>query len=256
MLPQRIARTLHPVLLAAFLDAAPSAFSPGAPGPEHDLTITRAVSEIYLALYTSAPSDAPMDELQTFLSHMAPYFPFRGPDSSVSARKEREEALEVLDLAYCALAARLLSAPSPTSKRAQSQARALASSASTHLASLLNAAFSPGDGLSSARGPSASAYAALVPAVWALLSSSSTLSDQKGKGKSKDAMDIDQEAGDADVLRAALSHAARVPAPSAVGALAREFTARLVLLETAPGFAAPSPLALPRDLVETWARRP
>ncbi|KZV72568.1 hypothetical protein PENSPDRAFT_649670 [Peniophora sp. CONT] len=253
----RIARTLHPVLLAAFLDAAPSAFSPGAPGPEHDLAITRAVSEIYLALYTSAPSDIPLDELQTFLSHMAPYFPFRGSNAA-TGRKEREDALEVLDLAYCALAARLLSAPPQASKRAQSQARTLASSASTHLASLLNAASTPADGLSSARGPSASAYAALVPAVWALLSSSGAkgkAEKMKGKGKGRDAMDIDQDekVEDADVLRAALAHAARVPATSAVGALSREFTARLVLLETAPGFASPSPLTLPSDLVETWA---
>jgi pre-rRNA-processing protein IPI1 len=195
---QKIARTLHPVLLSAYLDAAPSAFAPGGLPSDHDLGIVSAVTAIAHVLYgallrrpIASNTAVALDDLQTLLGHMSPHFPFRAGTGAGS---------DAPALSFCALAA-LLALRRP-------KARVHARRVAEYVVRVLDAgAANTADGL--ARPVGAHTYGALVPTVWALANG---------------------DEGSADVVRAVLEHALRVPATSATSALAVEFVARLVLV--------------------------
>ncbi|KAI0034792.1 hypothetical protein K488DRAFT_77014 [Vararia minispora EC-137] len=218
---QKILRTLHPVLLSTYLDAAPNAFAPGAVPSEIELSIVSAIADIYRTLYsallrrpanTSVNLGTVLDDLHVLLGHMAPHFPFR-----TAAIKQ-----DGLALAFCALVS-LLALRRP-------KARMHAQRVAEYVVKTLEG---PGGRDALARPVTPTIYVALLPTVWALLNG--------------------EDNGDA-IVKAVLEHALKVPATSATSPLTIGFVARLVLLETERGYEGKWTLSRNADaaLVERW----
>ncbi|KAI0315863.1 hypothetical protein OF83DRAFT_1061342 [Amylostereum chailletii] len=229
----KLARTLHPVLLSAFLDCAPAVFSPSSAPPDPELGVVIAVTDIYRNIYSAlfqrpevriASTVGPaLEDLQTILGHMTIHFPFQ-PNGVNKRDVKLEQAFEGLNLAVCeltslvSLASKNKTATIPVKRSRREQALPVQiSRVSEYVVRLL--AGEPSTSFALLRHIFAQTYAALLPTLWALLS---------GNGPNAEA---DPETS-SEVLYATLEHAMRASSTSAVKRSTVEFIARLVLLET------------------------
>ncbi|KAJ7630987.1 hypothetical protein FB45DRAFT_917132 [Roridomyces roridus] len=189
---QHLARTLHSTLVSTFLDCAPSVFSPNGNVDETQARSIVAVAEITRHLYGSIlQSNLEKDterratsyaDLKSILGYMSPYFPFK-----LIGTREIKRARSVQETKGGSL-------------RAQTEL------VSNYVIQLLS-----GESLSTSqlgRPLTPSAYAALLPTIWALINNHS----------------------EDDVLQAVIDHATRVSSKSAAKQATVEFVGRLILV--------------------------
>ncbi|KAF5377588.1 hypothetical protein D9615_005333 [Tricholomella constricta] len=238
-----LARTLHSTLISTFLDCAPAIFSPSASPSETQVQLVVAVVQIVQSLYgviLQAPASvkgnhntAPED-LGAILGYMTPYFPFR----PFGARDIKvEQSFQNLNLQFCELTSLLIltthagstrkvrrGKPQQVNKDVSSSKRSRdALSIQTervceYILQLLRGEPVAGSQLGRVLTPDA--YAALLPAIWALLNN---------------ALAQHQEISSA-VLHATVEHSIKTSSKSALKRLTIEFIARLVLLSTEPRY--------------------
>ncbi|KAG5648058.1 hypothetical protein DXG03_007093 [Asterophora parasitica] len=244
-----LARTLHSTLISTFLDCAPAVFSPSASPTETQLQLVLSVVQIVQSLYgviVQAPSSpkgnrsTALEDLGAILGYMTPYFPFQ-PSGTRDIKVE--QSFQELNLIFCELASLLVLTTNAESARAtrrgngrQQGSKAAAGGTdggakalsiqtqrvSDYILQLLRGEPSSGSQLGRTLTPSA--YAGLLPAIWALLnmSSSGTLAQH-------------QEIASA-VLHATVEHSIKTSSKSALKKPTIEFVARLVLLSTEPRY--------------------
>ncbi|KAK7064145.1 testis-expressed sequence 10 protein [Favolaschia claudopus] len=223
-----LARTLHSTLISTFLDCAPSVFSPNGTVDETQTKLIVAGAEIASHLYGSilrsekdSPSwSAAYVDLKSMLGYMAPYFPFR----LVGSRELKVEQLfQALNLTFCELTSLLvLTSESAAQHRNKSSTagdskyniQLQVERVSEYVVQLLKGESGSASQLS--RPLTATAYAALLPTIWALVNNSNP----------------NLRTSSSEVLRATLDHASRASSKSATKQTTIEFVARLVLLST------------------------
>ncbi|KAJ3976974.1 hypothetical protein EV361DRAFT_944748 [Lentinula raphanica] len=211
----RLAKTLHPTLVSIFLDCAPVVFSPSTSPPEIEMGLVSAVVSITRTLYgliiqDNSPVLSAIEELQTILGYMAPFFPF-----SPSGQRDVkiEQAFQDLNLIYCDLTSRLALAsriPEPTSRQNQTTSRGKRGRQlgqdSSEADRVREYVLTP------------AAYNSLLPTVWSLLNYS---------GRDEEFLERSEE-----VLEAILEHAIKTGSKSVLKRSTFNFVARLILLET------------------------
>lgn len=227
-----LSQRLHACLVATFLDCAPIVFSPSGTPPETEMQLIMAVAQISRTLYGTllqAPVsvvhlDTAHENLGTILGYMTPYFPFR-PNGSCDVKIE--QAVHDLNLIFCELTSLLVLSmhrktqsssaqplkPQKTvsgSKVSQAALQVRALRVSEYVTQLLRGEVVYASQLGRPLAPAA--YVALLPTIWALLSSPT--------------------ASRAPTLQAIVEHAVKVSSKSALKRPTIEFVARLVLLDT------------------------
>ncbi|PWZ02458.1 hypothetical protein BCV70DRAFT_196701 [Testicularia cyperi] len=182
---------LDPVLLATFLDMAPSAFQ-----PDMDLsqqgrgqnaalsTPTQVISELIsliLTLWRSSPhpSAASRSQLSTLLGHMSIYFPFSEQINSSALSMNARASIVQMDLAYAELTALLALNRQGVKTKTKFNLDTQITLVSAFIASLLSQPLAAQAGtvaLASASGPASDAavldpetFRALLPTLWFLL---------------------------------------------------------------------------------------
>ncbi|EKM61169.1 uncharacterized protein PHACADRAFT_247608 [Phanerochaete carnosa HHB-10118-sp] len=238
-----LARTLHPTLVATFLDCAPSVFISGSSPLEIELQTVLAVFRLSRCLYGEMLLDnndktrgSPYDDLSSLLSHMAPYFPFTVHLSPVARRElKTEQTLQDINLIFCQLTSTLMLKTSKETQIAAGLRHPVKDSAYSKQSSrvietlvqrvgdytvqlLRGEAPDRPDGQSLGLKPITPAtYASLLPTVWALIS---------GPG------------GDfaEHVTQACVIHGTKASSMSAVKRHTIDFIGRLLFLETAPEY--------------------
>ncbi|KAF5313979.1 hypothetical protein D9611_006871 [Ephemerocybe angulata] len=247
-----IARTMHPSLVATFLDYAPNAFSPSGNPALTDVDLILAVSRIAHTLYKTVfqevdkAAEVHIEELQSLLGYMTPYFPAQ---SQASKNIRFEQFYEEYNLIYCELTALLMitskvessrlaqkrkareargaggpstsSASAAASKRDAAQAilRKQAARISDFIMEKLRgqASSAASSGISSNISPAA--YLTLLPTIWTLINNSVVLAQ-------------DDQRQHNEVLQVTLEHAVKVSSKAATKRLTVEFVSRLALLDT------------------------
>ncbi|KAI6007344.1 hypothetical protein EDD15DRAFT_2396785 [Pisolithus albus] len=239
----RLARVLHPTLIASYLDCAPTTFSPGVNPSDTDLQLLTAAMEITRTLYSVILQDASQgseaathcDDLKALLGHLSGYFPFRPAHRDVKV----EQAFQHLNVIYCELVSLLvlvLSLPglelgpqgdgrtqsSLPHAKADKKLQIQAGSVRAYIVRLLKGEGEPDVQLPRPLTPTV--YIALLPSIWALLN------HLDGPSIHSD------EVVSSTVLSAVLEHAIRTTSTSAVKHPTIEFVARLLLLERERGY--------------------
>ncbi|KAG5654094.1 hypothetical protein H0H81_007508 [Sphagnurus paluster] len=237
-----LARTLHSTLIATFLDCAPAVFSPSGSPSETQVQLVLAVGEIVRSLYgvimqvpTPARGNNPKtasEELGAILGYMTPYFPFRtsgARDIKTRRVSQVEQAFQDLNLIFCELTSLLVlkthtdsARPTRRAKLRQGHKSAAAGGTdalaiqtqrvSAYILQLLRGEASAAGQLGRTLAPAT--YAALLPAIWALLNNGSA---------------HHQEASSA-ILHATIEHSMKTSSKSGLKRLTLEFVARLVLV--------------------------
>ncbi|KAJ3511187.1 hypothetical protein NLJ89_g4242 [Agrocybe chaxingu] len=235
-----LANTLHSTIIEAYLDSAPSVFSPSSSPSETEVQLVLSVVRITRTLYhvivqsTEKVDPIQVGQLEKIINYMAPHFPtFR--------RDHRFDQLyEEFDLVFCELTSMLLNATQNASAHLQStqkqrkanrkgKAPSSSSSAQTERVTQYIIRRLRGEGTSASQiaAPiSPVGYLALMPTVWALVSNPTANPHEAGA-----------------VLHATLHHAIRVTSKSACKRTTVEFVARLMLV-------GPSSLPLSQERVE------
>jgi len=248
--------SLHPTLIATYLDCAPSVFSPSAAPAETELRMVCAVMGIARCLFgavSSGPLPATRDDvvetLSALVGHMTAHFPFRvhWPVTSRRDIKVEQNLLE-LNLAYCELTSLLLLngtlnvlASKRSGKRHVSLTgidRALSTQTERVCCYVVDALRGERTGSNSSLSQpiSAAAYSSILPTIWALLNNARP------------------EYVD-DVLRAVIEHAIKVSSTSTIKRYTIDFVGRLLLLEAEAEYRGRFQLNLiPRihELLKTW----
>ncbi|KAJ3762833.1 hypothetical protein EV360DRAFT_34799 [Lentinula raphanica] len=244
----RLAKTLYPTLVSIFLDCAPVVFSPSTSPLEIEMGLVSAVVSITRTLYGLIIQDnspvclvtsnksinlirffqvlSAIEELQTILGYMAPFFPF-----SPSGQRDVkiEQAFQDLNLIYCDLTSRLALAsriPEPTSRQNQTTSRgkrgrqlgqdsSRADRVREYVVRTLRGQVSSAQLV---RQLTPAAYNSLLPTVWSLLNYS---------GRDEECLERSEE-----VLEAILEHAMKTGSKSVLKRSTFNFVARLILLET------------------------
>ncbi|KIK28472.1 hypothetical protein PISMIDRAFT_90735 [Pisolithus microcarpus 441] len=234
----RLARVLHPTLIASYLDCAPITFSPGVNPSDTDLQLLTAAMEITRTLYSVILQDATAthcDDLKGLLGHLSGYFPFRPAHRDAKV----EQAFQHLSVIYCELVSLLvlvLSLPGlePSSQgdsrtrsslphiKVDKKLRLQTESIRAYIVRLLKGEGEPDVQLPRPLTPTV--YIALLPSIWALLN------HLDGPNIHLD------EVVSSNVLSAVLEHAIRTTSTSAVKHPTIEFVARLLLLEKERGY--------------------
>ncbi|KAJ3844883.1 hypothetical protein F5878DRAFT_21636 [Lentinula raphanica] len=227
----RLAKTLHPTLVSIFLDCAPVVFSPSTSPPEIEMGLVSAVVSITRTLYgliiqDNSPVLSAIEELQTILGYMAPFFPF-----SPSGQRDVkiEQAFQDLNLIYCDLTSRLALAsriPEPTSRQNQTTSRGKrgrqlgqdSSEADRVREYVVRTLRGQVSSAQLVRQLTPAAYNSLLPTVWSLLNYS---------GRDEEFLERSEE-----VLEAILEHAIKTGSKSVLKRSTFNFVARLILLET------------------------
>ncbi|KAJ3490534.1 hypothetical protein NLI96_g1373 [Meripilus lineatus] len=245
---QHLTSTVHQILISTFLDCAPVVFSPSGNPPETELNLVVAVSEIARCLYgnlsrtNSRPNGKNKDasqDLSTFLGYMSPYFPFT-PHVSLTGKRDikTEQAFQDLNVIFCELTSlQLLSSTNEnrptksksrptrtptTNRKVTSDPRSTIPSPSQaervgqYVIQLLQggSGSGPGSHASLPRPLSSSAYNAILPTIWAILSN-----DGMSEGVSVDAL-----------LTTLVDHAIRTSSASPVKKSTIDVLGRLVLV--------------------------
>ncbi|PPQ64424.1 hypothetical protein CVT26_002131 [Gymnopilus dilepis] len=226
-----LAKTLHSTIIETYLDCAPSVFSPGSSPSETELQLILTVARIAQSLYHKVMHSSEnvdhehIAHLESIVNYMAPYFPASSRDSKV------EPAYEEFNLIFCQLSALLIIAaatqtdapapPRPHQKRRATRNRPNTTPLHAEQVTRYIARRLRGEAASSAQmgvAISPAAYNALLPTVWALISSRGGTS----------AAEVDA------VFHATLDHAVRVSSKSACKRPTIEFVGRLLMLSLDP----------------------
>ncbi|PWN52619.1 hypothetical protein IE53DRAFT_340251 [Violaceomyces palustris] len=252
---------LQPVLLATFLDSAPSAFRPGLDGASSapsssgqgqvlntHAELVCSLAQLTLTLWRGAviraggvisPTRIQRNELQSLLGHMAPYFPFGnagdaalGITGSLSARAETQ--LRELDLAYCELTALLAMNSEGSSEvggggKMNGKGKRLSTSLGVqleHVSKYISGSLKGEIGSQGFHGREPldpETYSSLLPTVWLLLNNQTA----QGSGKGSEST---TRASQAELLDGLLHHFSQTSSTARVKALAFEFIARLCVV--------------------------
>ncbi|KAJ4486240.1 hypothetical protein J3R30DRAFT_3445394 [Lentinula aciculospora] len=225
----RLAKTLHPTLVSVFLDCAPAVFSPSLSPPETETDLVSAVVSITHTLYGmiikgSSPASSAIEELQTILGYMAPFFPFY-PNGRKDVKTER--VFQDLNLTYCDLTSCLVlasrttaSTPRHYTSRGRKGRKVGSDSSQTdhvqeYVLQILRGQVSSSQLV---RSLTPEAYNSLLPTIWSLLNFS---------GHDREYLERSEE-----VLEAVLEHAVKTGPKSALKKSTFDFVACLALLET------------------------
>ncbi|KAI6136704.1 hypothetical protein F5141DRAFT_1229076 [Pisolithus sp. B1] len=230
----RLARALHPTLIASYLDCAPVIFSPGINPSDTDLQLLTAANGNHAYAAKGSEAAVHCDDLKALLGQLAGYFPFKpahrdakGVYSELSRDFLMQETIQVeANLPKSQLLElspqgdnRTRSLPhTKVDKKLQMQAE----SVRTYIMRLLK-----GEGESDVQLPrplTPTVYIALLPSIWALLNHLDGPNIHLGEDVSS------------TVLSAVLEHAIRTVSSSAVKHPTIEFVARLLLLEKERGY--------------------
>ncbi|KAI0715228.1 hypothetical protein C8Q76DRAFT_618591 [Earliella scabrosa] len=233
-----LARTLHSTLVATFLDCAPSVFSPSTTPPETELQMVLVVCQLCRSLYGRILQDSAevLEDLQTILSYLSPYFPFTSSGPSTMRRDiKAEQAFQDLNLIFCELSSFIVLASQRSgaaqlrSKRIQRggsrrppkphaavsiQTRQI-ERVSEYIVQLLQGRPPSSGGQSSLPRPiTPQAYVALLPTIWSLMNHGS--SDQEDSPS---------------IFSVVVEHAIKASSTSAVKRHTIDFLGRLILLD-------------------------
>ncbi|KDQ20313.1 hypothetical protein BOTBODRAFT_27733 [Botryobasidium botryosum FD-172 SS1] len=244
-----LACTLHPILLATFLDTAPTVFGPQSQTPSSGIQVLDvnvelvcAVGEIAKELYgailrnsadLSADTRSTVSEnLRGLLGHMSPYFPF-GVDELYQRDLKSEQLLQGLNLSYCELTSLLVLASEASAslkgkaKAANEKLTAQAQRVAEYVVKALKGELVS---ISQPMGQalSAGAYTSLLPTIWSLIN--------QPHGDPGQVRPLHDPNISRTVLQAALEHYSRTGFSSAVKKTAAEFIARLFLLQSEPQY--------------------
>ncbi|KAH9847335.1 hypothetical protein C2E23DRAFT_741971 [Lenzites betulinus] len=249
-----IARTLHATLVSAFLDCAPTVFSPSSTPPETELQMVLVVCRICRSMYgrilqdtseSAGPHETAEADLQTMLSYLSPYFPFVVTGPSTAKRDVKiEQAFQDLNLIFCELSSLLVLASQNNGKRAPAPRKSKARTTRTNRASssaesasvasarqiervseyivrlLRGETSSAGAQQSIPRPITSQAYVSLLPTIWSLLNSATA-----------DAAD-----STSTLFSAVMEHAVKTSSASAVKRHTIDFVGRLILLDREPEY--------------------
>ncbi|SPO27795.1 related to IPI1 - essential component of the Rix1 complex [Ustilago trichophora] len=181
---------LDPVLLASFLDTAPSAFQPDLDlsqqlrgqnvGLSTHSQLVFEIIQLLLALWrgSSSPSAQARTSLANMLGHVSIYFPFSHHTSSGGLSVKAKSAVVQMDLAYAELAALLAlnNSAKPQKSKSRFDAEVQIASVSAFIAELLSVPVTESGTVSlGSAGASASnvldpdTFRALLPTLWFLL---------------------------------------------------------------------------------------
>lgn len=180
---------LDPVLLASFLDTAPSAFQPNLDlsqqlrgqnaGMSIPLQLVSEILALILALWRGSPSPSTQTRtsLANMLGHVSVYFPFSHHTGSSGLSAKAKTAIVHMDLAYAELAALLaLNNAKPTKTKSKFNIEAQVDSVSSFIAELLSVPVTESGtvSLGSVEHSAASildpdTFRALLPTLWFLL---------------------------------------------------------------------------------------
>ncbi|KAF9785526.1 hypothetical protein BJ322DRAFT_1063691 [Thelephora terrestris] len=231
----RLAHTLHPIVVATFLDCAPAAFGLGSTNST-ELELITNVADISRSLYGAIlqgesleTSKRDSDELSVLLGHMAVYFPFAANGGKRDIKVE--QTLQGLNLIFCELTSLLTlrhaDSPFPTSGSRNHKSKGKTIQKSTSVASLpfdrvkgyvsrlLAGEAHSTDGLS--RPLALDAYSALLPTLWSLVNN---VDGNSGGGVGE------------ETIRVVVDHAMRIGSMGASKRATVEFVGRLMLLRT------------------------
>lgn len=227
--PDQLLQTLLPILIAAFLDSAPTAFSPESLSTPATSTVLEAAQNTVLAVAniamdlwrshlsmrmhsaSSSQKDSLQEGLEKLVVHMTPYFPF---GHSAKATPTDEERVQRLNIAFCELVA-LLSLDNPKigtvkpRKPSSGRSKLLSARSATeqYIRQLLSGARSD-NVIGTTTVLTAQTYARLLPAIWTLLGDT-------------------EASADSTLLDDLLKHFLACPATSAVKRAAFLFLSRL-----------------------------
>lgn len=210
----RLANTLHSTIIETYLDCAPAVFSPSSNPAETEvelvLYIARIAQSLYHVILQSAEQvdDIHVAHLEDIVNYMVPYFP----------SSSRDIRMEELNLIFCELIALTLNASGRLPQKRK--ARMLSSASFTErvteyiIRRLRTEEGSVGQ-LSTSISPAA--YHALLPTIWAFITSPA-LSPHQSE----------------ELIHATLDHALKATPKSACKRLTLEFVGRLMLLGLQP----------------------
>ncbi|KAF9460822.1 hypothetical protein BDZ94DRAFT_1374995 [Collybia nuda] len=236
VLVARLARALHPTLVATFLDCAPSVFAPNSNLPDTEVQLIVAVVRIVHILYNaimqnpvSVPklSNSTSEDLKNFLGYMSPYFPFR-----LTGSYDAKQAFQDVNLVFCELTSLLLLenekelVPVVRLKGKQGLSSVNETKVSLSIQILRVSEYViqllRGESIVTRLGKplTAAAYLALLPTIWALLND----------------VTATHRSTSSDVLKATVEHALKASSKSALKQMSIEFIAQLVLLNTEPHY--------------------
>lgn len=243
--PDQLLRTLLPILVSAFLDSGPTAFSPEAAAAPSTSTALEsatntviAVAEIARDLWRALLRDMHrannnsyrdiMSGMEKLIAHMAAYFPF-GNDELLKRTSSDSTKLQNLNITFCELVALVSLASNSSKSSTNSHAAAGQASASTktrrtkrktdnataamskYIAALLQATKSQSI-LTSGATVTPQMYAQLLPTIWSLLwNSANGLMEE-------------------DILEVVVRHFLDLPSTSGVKKLAFQFVSRLLMV--------------------------
>lgn len=243
--PDQLLRTLLPILVSAFLDSGPTAFSPeSAAAPSTSTALESAtntiiaVAEIARDLWRSTllrdmhqivsnEHKDVLSNLEKLIAHMAVYFPF-GNDDLLKRTSSDSTKLQNLNITFCELVALVSLATrrpnTATGKNASGSEAMLAkprrskskmdnatSAMSKYISTLLQASKSTSI-LSSGASVTSQMYAQLLPTIWSLLWNMTT--------------GLTEE----DILEVVVRHFLDLPSTSGVKKLAFQFVSRLLIV--------------------------
>ncbi|KAF8973998.1 hypothetical protein BDZ97DRAFT_1647832 [Flammula alnicola] len=231
-----LANTLHSTIIETYLDCAPAVFSPSSTPSETEVQLIVVIARIVQSLYhviMQSPENidqAHIVRLESIVNYMVPYFPASSRDAKL------EQSYEEFNLIFCELTSLAVNAAEDAAFRSH-QTRKARGRPSTHPTGPKSRPTIQTDRVTQyiirrLRGEPASsaqvgvpinptAYRALLPTVWALISVTSSASSAQ-----------DSE----EVLHATLDHATKVTSKSACKRLTVEFVARLMLLGLEPHY--------------------
>ena len=192
--PEELLPALLPIFVAAFLDAAPTAFAPGISSSassdvplETVLSVTESARDLWRSIMSSR-SQADADSaaipasltsgVEKLVGYMATYFPF-GSDELAKRPMAQELQLQRLNIAYCELVSLLhISQTAAASRKRSVQCEGQATSSKlaaqlqsvqSHIEQILGGTM----GTIGSGSLHAQSYVQMLPTIWSLLSSES-----------------------------------------------------------------------------------
>jgi hypothetical protein len=236
--PAQLLKTLLPILISAFLDSGPTAFSPEASATptttkamEAALTTVTAVAELTRDLWRATLAQQLQEAeffqdkeitagLEKLVVHMAAYFPFAADELSKRSTAESSK-LQNLNVSFCELVALVGMAAQPVSaatlqaaRKAPRPSKGKLNSATLSMSNFVSSLLSSSSRsiITSSASITPQLYAQLLPTIWSLLSSSD--------------LDDSQQ----DILNVLLRHFLDLSASSGVKKLAFTFMSRLLVV--------------------------
>ena len=241
--PEQLLKTLLPILISAFLDSGPTAFSPEASAAPSTSTALEAatntviaVAEISRDLWRSVllrnmhvmgsnQHAEIVSGLEKLVAHMAVYFPF-GNDELLKRSSSDSSKLQSLNITFCELVALVgLGSQHQNNqqqaggkvRKSRSKVDSAKASMSNYVESLLSSAKSSSI-LSSSTTVTPHMYSQLLPTIWSLLGASENSKEES------------------NILETLVHHFLALAPISGVKKLAFKFIMRLLMVSISPSF--------------------